>query len=146
MANIRKSDWPSLVNGSWLSNFFDNDRFYDSDLLKRTSTPAVNVRETDDGFEIDVAAPGLAKKDFSISVDNHVLTISSEKQDESETRENNGYMRREFSYSSFSRSFALPENVNEEDVRATYADGVLKIALSKVRDQQHKSRKAIEVK
>ena len=69
MSLIKKSDWPSLVNGSWLSNFIDNDRFFDSDWLKKHSVPAVNVKESDKGFEIEVAAPGLTKKDFNISVD-----------------------------------------------------------------------------
>lgn len=144
MSLIKKSDWPSLVSGSWLSDFFDNDRFFDSDWMKKQSVPAVNVMETEKGFNVEVAAPGLSKKDFKITVDNHMLTISSEKQEEKEEKDKD-YTRREFSYSSFSRSFSLPENVNEEDVKARYEDGVLKLNLTKKVMTQIKGRKAIEV-
>jgi len=145
MSLIKKSDWPSLVNGSWLSNFIDNDRFFDSDWLKKHSVPAVNVKESEKGFEIEVAAPGLTKKDFNISVDDRVLTISSEKKEEKEEKEKD-YTRKEFNYSSFNRSFALPENVNEEDIKAQYEDGVLKLSLSKKAIAQAKAKKAIEVR
>lgn len=145
MSLIKRSDWPSLASGSWLSDFFDNDRFFDSSLLKFQSVPAVNVKETDKSFEIEVAAPGLTKKDFNVSVDNHILTISSEKKEEKETKEKD-YTRQEFSYSSFSRSFALPDNIKEEEVNARYEDGVLKLTLSKKIPSTQKTKKAIEVR
>ncbi len=145
MSLIKKSDWPFLTNGSWLSDFFDNDRFFDSDWMKKQSVPAVNVKETDKGFDIELAAPGLAKKDFNISITNHVLTISSEKKEEQEEK-NKDYTRKEFSYSSFSRSFALPENVSEDDVKAKYEDGVLKLNVVKKALPQPKAEKAIEVR
>jgi HSP20 family protein len=145
MAIVRRSDWPSLTSGSWLSDFFDNDRFFDSDLMRKQTVPAVNVKETEQGFEIELAAPGLTKDDFKISVENRVLTISTEKRDEHEDKRQNGYTRREFSYTAFSRSFALPDNVNEEEVAANYKDGVLKLSLTKVPEKQNKRRKAIEV-
>jgi HSP20 family protein len=145
MALVRRSDWPSLTSGSWLSDFFDNDRFFDSDLMRKQTVPAVNVKETDQGFEIELAAPGLTKDDFKISVENRVLSISTEKRDEHEEKRQNGYTRREFSYTSFNRSFALPDNVNEEEVDANYKDGVLKLSLKKVQEKQNKRRKAIEV-
>ena len=144
MSIIKKSDWPSLISGSWLSDFFDNDRFFDSDWIKKQSIPAVNVKETDKGFDIELAAPGLSKKDFNITVENRVLTISSEKQEEKELKEKE-YTRKEFSYSTFSRSFALPENVSEEGVNAIYMDGVLKLNLSKKALPKEKIMKAIEV-
>jgi len=143
MSLIKKSDWPFLGEG-WLSNFFDNDRFFDSTWLKKQSFPAVNVNETDKGFEVELAAPGLSKKDFNISVENGMLTISSEKKEEKESKDKN-YTRREFSYSSFSRTFALPENVKEEGVDARYEDGVLKLTLAKKALPPQKTRKAIEV-
>lgn len=144
MALIKRSDWPVLGN-TWMSDFFDTDRFFDSDWLKKQSVPAVNVRETEKAYEIEVAAPGLSKKDFNITVENRVLTISSEKEEEKEAKEEN-YTRREFSYSSFSRSFTLPEGVSEEDVKASYADGVLRLAVPKKEVSQPKVRKAIEVR
>jgi len=133
------------MTGTWLSDFFDNDRFFDSDLLKKQSMPSVNVKESDKDFEIDVAAPGLTKKDFKISVDNGVLTISSEKEEEKEEKEKD-YTRREFSYNAFSRSFSLPENVNEEDIRAMYQDGILKLNVAKKNITVSKVKKAIEVR
>jgi len=144
MSIIKRSEWPSLMNGSWLSDFFDNDRFFDSDWVKKQSIPAVNVKESDKGFEIEVAAPGLTKKDFNITVENRVLTISSEKEEEKEMNEKE-YTRREFSYTSFSRSFTLPENVSEENVNAAYEDGVLKLQINKKALPKEKVKKAIEV-
>lgn len=144
MSLIKRSDWPSLGNNSWLSNFFDNDRFFDSSLLRVQSVPAVNIKENEKNFEISLAAPGLSRKDFNVSVDNGVLTISSEQKEEKETKEKE-FTRQEYSYSSFSRSFALPENVKEEDVDAKYADGVLKVTLAKKALPAQKAKKAIEV-
>ena len=145
MSLIKKTDWPSLLNGPMLSDFFDNDRFFDADWLRKQSVPAVNVKETEKSFEIELAAPGLTKKDFEISVDNGMLTISSEKKEEKEEKEKN-YTRKEFSYSSFSRSFTLPENVNEEDVKAYYEDGILKLHIAKKAIGTSKPKKAIEVR
>lgn len=145
MSLIKKTDWPSLLNGPVLSDFFDNDRFFDADWLRKQSVPAVNVKETEKTFEIELAAPGLTKKDFEISVDNGMLTISSETKEEKEEKEKN-YTRREFSYSSFSRSFTLPENVNEEDVKAYYEDGILKLHIAKKAIGTSKPKKAIEVR
>ena len=145
MSLIKRSEWPSLVNGTWLSDFFDNDRFFDADWMKKQSMPAVNVKESEKDFEIEVAAPGLSKKDFNVHVDKGVLTISSEKEEEKEQKEKD-YTRKEFSYSSFSRSFTLPENVNEEDVKASYQDGILKLSVPKKNIAVSKAKKAIEVK
>lgn len=145
MSLIKKNEWPSLLNGSVLSDFFDNDRFFDADWLRRQSVPAVNVKESEKTFEIEVAAPGLTKKDFEISVDNGVLTISSEKREEKEENDKN-YTRKEFSYSSFNRSFALPENTNEEDVKAYYEDGILKLHVAKKVMGITKPKKAVEVR
>jgi len=145
MKLIKKTDWPLLTNGAWLSDFFDSDRFFDSEWIKKQSMPAVNVKESDKGFEIEVAAPGLAKKDFNIKVENRMLTISSEKKEETEEKEKD-YTRKEFSYASFSRTFALPESVNEEDVKAQYTDGVLRLNLSKKALSKEKLSRAIEVR
>lgn len=144
MSLIKKSDWPSLINGSWLSDFIDNDRFFDSDWLRK-SVPAVNIKEMDKTYEIEVAAPGLQKSDFKITAENGLLTISSEKKEEKEQKEKE-YTRREFSYSSFSRSFALPENSNEDDIKANYENGILKLQVAKKSVAAAKAKKAIEVR
>src|SRR5688572_29302811 len=145
MSLIKRSEWPLLGNGSWLSDLFDNEKFFDSDWLKNRTLPAVNVKETEKSYEIDVAAPGRSKNDFNISAENGVLTISSEQQEEKEQKEK-GYTRKEFSYSSFSRAFALPQNANEEGIKANYADGILKLEIAKKVISQPKAKKAIEVK
>lgn len=144
MSLIKKSDWPSLSNNSWLSNFFDNDRFFDSSFLRIQSVPAVNIKENEKNFEITLAAPGLSREDFNVSMDDGILTISSEQKEEKETKEKK-FTRQEYSYSSFSRSFALPDNVKEEEVDAKYVDGVLKVTLTKKALPAQKAKKAIEV-
>ncbi len=145
MSLVKRSEWPLLGNGSWLSDFFDNERFFDSDWLKNRGLPAVNVKENDKTYEIEVAAPGRSKKDFKISAENGVLTISSEQKEEKEEKRDE-YTRKEFSYSSFTRSFTLPENANEDDIKANYADGILKLEVAKKIVSQPKTKKAIEVK
>jgi HSP20 family protein len=145
MSLIKRNEWPLLGNGSWLSDFFDTEKFFDSDLLKNRALPAVNVKESEKNYEIDVVAPGRSKKDFNISAENGVLTISSEMKEEKEEKEKD-YTRKEFNYSSFSRSFVLPENANEDDIKANYADGILKLEVAKKNISQPKVKKAIEVR
>ncbi|WP_320113549.1 Hsp20/alpha crystallin family protein [Draconibacterium orientale] len=96
-----------------------------------TSLPAVNVKETDDDFVIEVAAPGMSKNDFNVNFKNNVLTISSEKKNEKEEK-NENYTRKEFSYQSFQRSFTVAENaVVGEKISAKYDNGILHIILPK---------------
>jgi|RhiMetdeSRZDD1v2_1073273.scaffolds.fasta_scaffold01914_18 HSP20 family protein len=98
-------------------------------LMGRTSTvPAVNVSENQNDYIVSVAAPGLNKNDFNIDIEGNMLTISCEKE---ETREDERQTRREYNYSSFTRSFTLPEEVMKDKIEATYHDGVLKIVLPK---------------
>jgi HSP20 family protein len=143
MSLIRRSDWPTL-GGSLLSDFFDDERFFGSPWLTGRSLPAVNIKENDKSYEIEVAAPGYDKKDFNISIDNGLLTVSAEKREEKEKKEDN-YTRREFGFSSFSRSFNLPTNINDEHVDAKYTDGVLKLTIEKKQESNGKARKAISV-
>ncbi len=111
------------------------------------SLPAVNVSETEDGFRVDVAAPGMSKDSFNIDIENKILTISAESKQESEDKdEESGYHRREFSYSNFQRQFTLPDNIKDEEISANYEDGVLKIQLPKVPQEEAQSKKrSIEI-
>src|SRR5688572_407723 len=143
MSLVRRSDWPAL-GGTLLSDFFDDDRFFSSPWLRGQSMPAVNVKENEKNYEIEVAAPGFTKKDFNISIENKLLTISAEEKEESEKKENN-YTRKEFGYTSFSRSFNLPENISEDNVQARYEDGILKLSLAKKDQAQAKPKKAINI-
>lgn len=111
-----------------------------------TTIPAVNIRETPERYEVELAAPGMEKKDFRIQLDDNVLTISSEK----EHSENNGqkprYALREFSYQSFSRTFTLQKDVvDTEKIEATYADGVLRLAIPKKQEAKEARTKQIMI-
>ena len=142
MALIRQSNWPTF-GSSMLSDFFDDDRF--SPWFRNSNVPAVNVKETDKTFEVEVAAPGFNKKDFNISVDSGLLTVSAERREEKEKKDDN-YTRREFGYASFSRAFNLPTNTNEEDISAKYEDDILRLSIAKKAAPDTKLKKAIEIK
>ena len=143
MALIKRSDRPA-IGGSLLSDFFDDDRFFNSPWLTGQSTPAVNVKENDKNFEIELAAPGYNKNEFNISMEDGLLTISAERKEESEKKEDK-YTRREFGYSSFSRSFHLPKNVSENDVQASFENGVLKLRINKKDSDQSNLKKSIPI-
>lgn len=107
--------------------------------------PSVNIRETDKSFELEMAAPGYNKKDFNVSVENNLLTVTAERKQEEEHKEEQ-YTRREFGYESFSRSFNLPANTNEDDISARYEDGILKLSITKKGPDQTKLKKPISIK
>lgn len=116
---------------STFSNWMED--FFNANELPRwagNSKPAVNIRETDNSFILDVAAPGFSKENFDIHVENDLLTISANVESKSEESEK-GYTRREFSYSSFNRSFTLPDSVNAESIKGSYANGILTVELPK---------------
>ena len=142
----RNSDnlFPSLFD-----NFFSRDLMdWNNSNFSNTNTtlPAVNIRENDQEFTIEVAAPGMKKNDFNISLDNNQLNISSEIKKESENTEGN-YSRKEFSYQSFSRSFRLPVNfIDGDKISAKYEEGILCIHLPKKEEAKPKPSKMISIK
>jgi HSP20 family protein len=107
-----------------------NEWFNGGFFGKAVSVPAVNITENKDDYKVSVAAPGLKKNDFKIDLEGNMLTISSEKEESKEDKDAR-YTRKEYSYSSFRRSFALPEKVNQDKIEASYEDGVLKVMLPK---------------
>lgn len=120
-----KSNFPwnnlsDLFDDNWLKTKFANGDW----------SPAINVVDNEGNYEIEVAAPGIKKDDFKVSVEKGLLTISGKTESEQEEKKKN-YTRKEFSSRSFSRSFTLPENVNDEDVNAKYDNGILKLTLTK---------------
>jgi HSP20 family protein len=122
-----------------------NDFFNNWPLdFRRNSVPAVNISETNDHFKIEVAAPGLNKEDFKISVDDDMLTISAEKKEESEEKDKR-YTRKEFSYVSFSRSFNLPEMVDADKIEAHYNNGVMSLTLPKKEEMKQRPPREIKV-
>lgn len=119
-----------------LSNFSDTN----------TTIPAVNIKETLDNYEVEVAAPGMTKKDFRVVLEGNVLTISSEKETQKEQSEDVRYTSREFSYQSFSRTFTLQKDVvDTEKIQAKYEDGVLHLLIPKMEHVKQKQPKLIEI-
>ena len=105
--------------------------------------PAVNIKEENDKYLLEMAAPGLKKDDFNINLDNYQLTISSEKKEESEEKKDS-YTRREFMYTSFSRSFTLPKSVDVDKIKADYKNGILTVTLPK-KEEEAKLTKQIKI-
>lgn len=121
------------------NGFFDD--FFRRDLADwgfqnfsptRTTLPSVNIVESKDDFLVEMAAPGMSKKDFRIELDNETLTISSEKETKDEVEDNDHYSRREFSYQAFHRTFHLPQTVvDEKKIKASYENGILRVVIPK---------------
>ena len=130
------------------------DRFFENDLFDwsnrnysttNTTLPAVNIKEDEDRFEVEIAAPGFVKKDFKIELDNDLLTISSEKEVRDELKEKEKFTKREFSYQSFSRSFTLPNTVHNDKISARYEGGILKVSIPKKDEAKPKPVRKIEI-
>src|SRR6185503_2526716 len=119
----------SLLPG--FSDVFDsifNDTFFNDRMVTRV--PAVNISESEQNYHVELAAPGLKKEDFKLNLERNVLNISVEQSaNHEDTRKN--YSKREFSYSSFVRSFTLPESADDSQINATYTDGILRIDIAK---------------
>lgn len=132
-----------------LDNFFD-DRMWNKGLMNadfwngKTVEPALNIKETDDHFEIELAAPGFSKKDFNVTIEDGCLNISAEKKLTEEKKEEE-YTRREFNYSAFERSLMLPESVKDEEIKAKYNDGILSFKVMKKEEAKKRPPKVIEV-
>jgi HSP20 family protein len=123
------------------NDFFKDDLF---SVNPKNQFPATNVKETDDAFVIELAVPGMNKDQFNVAIDNNMLTISAEnKAEEKETTEN--YTRREFSFTSFSRQFHLPESVDQKAISAAYTNGVLAVTLAKKEEAKPVPAKTIEI-
>ena len=127
----------------YLSNLFD-DEFFPVLQNRSTSMPAVNIKEDEKKYNLELAIPGMDKNDLKIDINEDVLTISSESKNETE-ESSNGYKRKEFSYSSFCRSFYIPENVNRDAIEANYKDGILTIGLSKQEEEKSKIARQINI-
>jgi len=133
-------------NNDNLNTFLSYDDFFNDDFFEEDSLmPAMNVKEHDKDFDIEFAAPGFSKKDFKVTIDNNILNVCGEKQKEEEEKEE-GYTRKEFSYNSFKRSLKLPDTVNaNQDVKAMYKNGILKLHLLKKEEAKEQPKKVIEV-
>lgn len=142
LVKFRNRDlFPSLFR-----EFFDRDIFDTFNMAFNDSTlPAVNIKETRDEFVVEVAAPGMKKEDFKIEIDNNILMISAEKEDRKEEGKEGQYTRQEFSYQSFKRTFTLPNTIEENNIKATYTDGILSIVLPKKEEAKEKPKRLITI-
>ncbi|SDE44107.1 HSP20 family protein [Pricia antarctica] len=136
-------------------DFFDLDDFFDNRGWVRNmmpdnfwngkrSEPALNIKETDDNFEIELAAPGFAKKDFEVTIEDGCLNIKAEKSTSDEQKEDN-YTRREFTYNAFERSLQLPESIKQEAIKAKYNDGILSFNLAKKEEEKKLPPKKVQI-
>jgi len=114
-----------------------SDKFLGDKLVSKV--PAVNIAETETEFHIELAAPGLKKDDFKINLDKNVLSVSTEKKAEN-IEEGKKFSKREYNYTSFTRSFTLPETVDHSKIDAEYADGILKLTVAKREEAKFQTR------
>jgi len=140
--------WNNKTNNALLPGFNDvfesifNDTFFNDRMVTRV--PAVNISETENNYHVELAAPGLKKDDFKLNLERNQLTISVEQSAEHEDNHKN-YSKREYSYSSFVRSFTLPDSADDNKIDATYTDGVLRIDIAK-REEAKTVRRQIAIK
>ena len=129
------------------SDFFDTDRFFSNRWLMNEPDvfmPAVNIKENEKGFNVELSAPGFSKKDFKIDVEDDFLTISAEKEQE-KNESNDRFTRKEFSSTSFSRTFSLPQNADENHIDAVYNNGILQLNIAKRENDKPLSKKQIKI-
>ncbi len=136
---------PTLFDNNWMDKFFNAplDEFFN--YGKVMNVPAVNVSESNKEFQLTIAAPGLEKKDIKVEAYDQMLTISAEHESEHKEEKNGRFNRREYNYSSWSRSFTLPENCDSSKINAEYKNGELKIAIPKMEIKVPKKTKSISV-
>ena len=151
--SLVKYNGKTPVFSHMLENFFDRDM---NDLLTNhwpftnirigANLPAVNIREADNNFQLEIAVPGMKKEDFQVTLDNGLLTISSEKEETNESGDEEGrYSRREFSYHAFRRSFRLPDTADTDHIQAAYTDGILHLTVPKKEEAKTKAPKQISI-
>lgn len=136
------------INSNVADNFFGtsifDDLFENNFNYLNVSVPAVNIAEGNENFRLEIAAPGLEKDDYKIALNNDLLTVSSERKNEKETK-NEKFVKKEFSYSNFSRSFVLPDSVNSDLINASYKNGILSIVIPKKTEAVAKEPRQISI-
>ena len=141
VARINKSYVPAYWDDFFNDNFFNQLNSTDC----KGNNPAVNISEDDKGFTIEVAAPGIARKAFNLEIEKDVLTISTENKESKEENKQN-FLRREFNYHTFKRSFQIPETIDQEQIKASHNAGILTLTLPKKEEVVQKAPRQIEVK
>lgn len=148
MSLIKRNDlvpsWSNLFDDFLNNNWSDWTNRHYSDT--NTTLPSVNIKETEENFEVEMAAPGMEKDDFKVEVNNGYLTISSEKKSETKTEDKKGrYTKQEFRYESFTRSFTLPDSADLEKIAAKYEKGILTISIPKREETKPKPVRQISI-
>jgi HSP20 family protein len=138
------SNFPSL--STWFDDFSLNEfpSLFSSNFNTGISLPKVNIKEVSDAFIVEMAVPGLKKSDFEINLENNILSISAELKEEQENHDE-GYTRREFGYSSFKRTFTMPETVDDSKINASYNEGILFVQLPKKEEAKQKPPRTIKI-
>ena len=131
----------------FITSLFDDyvNQDWDFKVSSSAATPAVNIKELDNQFEIDLAVPGKKKSDFEIEVEEGLLSISSSMKEDQVT-EKAKFTRREFSYNSFKRTFTIPDSVDPSNIEAHYSEGVLKLSLPKRKEALPQPKKLIKIR
>ncbi len=133
---------------NWLPSIFND--FFDNDWMERANAtaPAINVIESENDYKIELAAPGMTKKDFNVHIDedNNLVIAMEKKEQKKEEKKNSRYLRREFSYSKFQQTMILPNDVEKDKITAQVEDGVLTVDIPKRNEEATKIQKCIEVK
>lgn len=142
----RNSDQNFPTVSNWLEEIFNRDlpSVFTANFNTGITLPMVNIRESDDAFIVEMAVPGLKKSDFQLNLEKQNLSISMERKEENERQEER-FTRREFGYSSFKRTFTLPETVDDEKINASYEQGILSILLPKKEEAKQKPARSIEI-
>lgn len=143
----RQREFGMLPNlSSWFEDLIGDE--LSTETLSNFNTgitlPSVNIIENDDAYIVEMAVPGMKKSDFNVDVENEVLTISSELEESKETK-NENFTRREFGYSSFKRTFTLPDTVETNNISATYKEGILNVTLPKREEAKQKPARTIKI-
>lgn len=140
----RNTNFPTIMNLFDDLFYGDLPTVFSSNFSEGLSMPKVNIKESSDSFTIEMAVPGMKKSDFEINLDNNTLSISA-KNETKESEGENGYTRREFSYSTFNRDFTLPETVDDSKIDAQYKDGILNVVIPKKDEAKQKPSRIINI-
>lgn len=144
MSNLVKGNnfWPST---STVDQFLTDSIFnWRNEISEGFRTPKVNIKETNEEFMVEMAAPGMKRDDFQIELDNDILVISAEVENQNEEN-NKSYTRKEFSYESFRRTFHLPNSVEADKIKAMYEDGLLRLVIPKKEEAKRRPPKTIKI-
>lgn len=148
MSIMKRNEWQPTLPGLF-NDFLTRDLWnwgLNNNSVTNTTIPAVNIKETNDTFDVEVAAPGMKKDDFKVELDGNMLTISSEKTNETNEKDGERYSRREFSYQSFQRTFQLPKDVVDSDrIEARYENGLLHLVIPKKEEAKQRPPRMIQI-